>query len=123
MNQVQIIGNAAKTPEKQTFENGTQVAIVNVCTNKSYKKEDGTWHNEPTWHRVVLWGKLADTLINKGNKVLVIGELTYRHWEDNDKIKKTVAEITARTIEVIVRRENETAVPMPSAPYETHPVN
>ena len=50
--------------------------------------------NPHQWHRVVVWGKQASRLtVSKGEKVLVIGEIRYREYDDEVTKGKTRIEV------------------------------
>jgi single-strand DNA-binding protein len=115
MNQVTLIGNVGATPIVTYMENGNKVATFNIATSKAFKKADGTWQDTTQWHRVILWNKLAETQIEKGYKVMIVGEVTYRTYRNKENQDVNITEIVGRQVEVCVRRE-KTAIPLPVAP-------
>lgn len=51
------------------------------------KLESGERKERTEWHRIVLWGKQAESLqeyLTKGKQVLVDGALQTRKWQDKD---------------------------------------
>lgn len=99
VNQVILIGNVGKEPEIRVFENGIKVATFSVATSTGgYKKQDGTDVPEKTsWHNIVAWRGLADIsekFIHKGDKITVIGSISYREYE-KDGVKKFITDILA----------------------------
>jgi single-strand DNA-binding protein len=91
LNTITLIGNVGQAPE--TFGEGEKGgARFSVATSPSWKPE------ATEWHRVICWRKLAEIVgryVNKGDKVCVIGRMTYNEWEDRNGQKQTTAEILA----------------------------
>jgi len=88
VNKVILIGNLGKDPEVRTMQNGKKVANITLATSESWKDKDSGERKEKTeWHRVVIWGQLADIAdkyLKKGSKVYVQGSLQTRKWQNKD---------------------------------------
>lgn len=100
MNNVQIIGNLTKDPQKVDGIDKT-LCKLNVAVNEDYTKEDGT--RPVDYFTVVVWGKPAENCLKylkKGNKIGVVGKLKNRSWEA-DGGKKYVTEIMASSVEYL----------------------
>ncbi len=95
LNQVNIIGALGKDPELKNLDGGKVVCTFSVATSER--------HNEKTmteWHKVVVWGKLAELCaqyLSKGKKAFVQGRLQTRSWEKDGK-KQYVTEIVAAKV-------------------------
>lgn len=80
LNEIKLIGNLTRGPEFKQTPNGYSVTTLNVVTNHDQKKGE-EWVKTPTFHKVIVWGKLAE-LVNKfaqkGTKVMVEGRLEKR---------------------------------------------
>lgn len=89
-------------PEVKTTEKGTGYAVLSVATSASWEKpESNEWETRTEWHRVVVWGKQAGRLnVSKGDKVLVIGEIRYREYDDEVTKGKTKIEVRKRMAEI-----------------------
>jgi single-strand DNA-binding protein len=75
---VVIVGNLGTDPEKRFLPSGQAVTNFNVATNRRWTGSDGQSHEETTWFRVTVWGRLAETCeqyLGKGQKVLIEGRL------------------------------------------------
>lgn len=59
LNRAEIIGRLGQDPDVRYTQSGTAVANMSVATNHSVK-QDGEWVEAIEWHRIVVWGKLAE---------------------------------------------------------------
>jgi single-strand DNA-binding protein len=99
MNMCFLIGNSGADAELKYTQNGT--AIVNVSIATSEKRGDAY---ETHWHRIVLFGKTAESMaprIKKGSQLFIQGKIFTRSWQDKDGVKKTSVEITANWVRII----------------------
>ncbi|WP_432757473.1 single-stranded DNA-binding protein [Escherichia coli] len=89
-----------KDPEVRYIPNGGAVANLQVATSESWRdKQTGEIREQTEWHRVVLFGKLAEVAgeyLRKGAQVYIEGQLRTRSWEDNG-ITRYVTEILVKT--------------------------
>jgi single-strand DNA-binding protein len=99
-NHTTIVGNLVDDPELRfTNNNGTPVVNLRVAVTQRVQ-EGGAWRDgETTFFRVNAWRDqathLADSLLRKGDRVMVIGRLRQRSWETPDGERRSVAEIEA----------------------------
>ena len=97
VNKVILIGNLGRDPEIRTMQNGNKVANLNLATSESWRdKTSGERKEKTEWHRVVIFGKLADIAeqyLKKGAKVYVSGQLQTRKWQDKDGQDKYTTEV------------------------------
>lgn len=104
INKVILIGNLGQDPELRHTGSGTAVCNLSLATNESYKDRDGNRVDKTEWHRVVAWGRLAETCdqyLEKGRQVYVEGSLQTREWEDRDGNSRQTTEIKARTVQFL----------------------
>lgn len=104
VNKVILIGNLGGDPEVRALENGNKVANFSMATTESYKNKAGEKVESTEWHRVVIWGKLAEIVekyLKKGAKVYVEGKISYRSYEDKDGIKKYTTDILAQNMTML----------------------
>ncbi len=95
-NRVNLIGNLGQDPELKTTDNGKKVTRFTLATNDSYKNSEGQKIEETTWHNIVAWNGLAETItkfLKKGREVAVEGKIVYRTYEDKKGVTKNVTEI------------------------------
>lgn len=94
LNKAIIIGHLGKDPELRPVGEGN-VCNFSVATSEKYKDKETT-----EWHRVVVWGKLADVCgkhLAKGSQVCVEGKIQTRTWE-KDGVKQYSTEIVASDV-------------------------
>lgn len=88
VNKVILIGNLGRDPEVRTMQNGGKVANLSIATSDTWRdKATGERKEKTEWHRVVIFGNLAEIAekyLKKGSKVYVCGSLQTRKWQDKD---------------------------------------
>ncbi len=86
INKVILVGRLGKDPEVRYIPNGGAVANLQVATSETWRdKQTGEMREQTEWHRVVLFGKLAEVAgeyLRKGAQVYIEGQLRTRSWED-----------------------------------------
>lgn len=102
MNHVILIGNVCKDAEIRNLDNGVKVASFSLATSEGgYTKQDGTEVPEKTqWHNIVAWrglASLAEKVVKKGEKITVVGSISYREYE-KDGVKVRATDIIANDI-------------------------
>lgn len=103
INKVIIIGRLGQDPEMKAIGQGTTVTRLNVATSENWVDKNGQKQERTEWHRVTVWGKLAEICgkyLAKGRQVYVEGKLQTRSWEDNGQ-KKYATEIVAQTVQFL----------------------
>jgi len=112
VNRVHIIGNLGKDPDITYLQDGTAVAKFSVATSEEWKdKNSGEKKEKTEWHRIVIFGKLAEICgeyLNKGDQVYVEGRLQTRSWEQ-DGITRYSTEIKADQMRMLGGRSDDTA--------------
>ena len=86
VNKVILVGNLGQDPEVRYMPNGGAVANITLATSESWRDKQTGENKEVTeWHRVVLFGKLAEVAgeyLRKGSQVYIEGQLRTRKWQD-----------------------------------------
>lgn len=95
LNRATVLGHATHDPEVRATKNGKTVASLSIATNRRYKGSDGSYVSEPTYHRLVCWGSLAEAAkhITKGAPVFAEGRIQHSTWKDKDGADKSASEI------------------------------
>ena len=109
LNKVILIGNLGQDPEARFTPQGTAVCNLSVATNESWKDQSGEMQDRTEWHRVVMYGRMAETAteyMKKGQMVYVEGRLHTREWEDQNQIKRRTTEIRCDNFTMLGRRSD-----------------
>lgn len=100
INKVIILGNLGKDPEVRFMPNGGGVANLTIATSESWKdKQTGEQKEKTEWHRVVMFGKLAEIAgeyLKKGSKVYIEGALQTRKWQNQQGQDQYTTEIVVQ---------------------------
>lgn len=100
VNKVILIGNLGRDPETKSMQDGTKLANLSVATSERWKdKNSGEARERTEWHRVVVWGKLAEICeryLAKGSKVYLEGQLETRKWQAQDGQDRYSTEVVLR---------------------------
>jgi single-strand DNA-binding protein len=108
-----ITGNVTRDPELRYTPSGSAVCSFGVATNHSIKKGD-QWEDIPTFHNIVVWGKIAEYIANtvhKGMKVSITGRIDNRQYDAKDGTKKYISEIVADTVIPFTDRKSSGDMP------------
>lgn len=105
VNKVILIGNLGADPESRSTPGGTQVANLRIATTDSFKdKQSGEWQERTEWHRVALFGRLAEVAseyLRKGSKVYIEGSLRTRKWQDKDGNDRYSTEVIGNEMQML----------------------
>ena len=97
VNKVIIVGNLGKDAEVRYTPGGSAVATVSIATTEVWKdKSSGQRQEKTEWHRVVIFGKvaeIAEKYLRKGSKVYIEGKIQTRKWTDKAGADKYTTEI------------------------------
>ena len=96
VNKVILVGNLGRDAELRYTPGGAAVATINMATTEVWNDKAGQRQEKTEWHRVVLWGKPAESLteyLTKGKQIYVEGRLQTRQWDDKDGNKRYTTEI------------------------------
>lgn len=105
INKVILIGNLGADPEVRFTPGGQAVGSFTLATNEKWKnKTTGAPEERTEWHKVVVWGKLAELArdyLAKGRPVYIEGRLQTRKWEDKQGQVRYTTEIVAQTMQFL----------------------
>ena len=109
VNKVIILGRLGQDPELKYTPSGAAVCNFSLATSESWNdKATGQKQERTEWHRIVVWGKLAELCnqyLSKGRQAFVEGKIQTRSWEDKDGNKRYTTEIAANTVQFIGGRD------------------
>ena len=110
VNKVILIGNIGGEPKNMTTPNGSAVCNFSLATSETWKdKQTGAAQERTEWHRVVIFGKLAEiaaTYLKKGSKLYVEGKLRTRKWNDGG-IERWMTEVVADEFQMLDGKQQQ----------------
>lgn len=121
INKVILVGNLGAKPEIKYSSNGNAMSNLSVATSDTWTdKNSGEKQSRTEWHRVSIFGKLAEIAVqylDKGSKVYVEGKLQTRKWQDQNNQDRYTTEVVISgfggTLQMLDKKED-----MGSSPVE-----
>ena len=105
INKVILIGNLGADPETRAMPSGTSVANLRIATSESWRdKQSGEQQERTEWHRVALFGRLAEIAteyLRKGSQVYIEGSLRTRKWQDKQGVERYSTEIIGNELQML----------------------
>ena len=104
VNRVMLVGNLGRDPETRYTGGGQAVANFSVATSETYKDKNGERQKRTEWHKIVVWGKLAEIAqqyLKKGSLVFIEGRIQSCEWQDKEGQKRTSFEIVANNFRML----------------------
>ena len=128
VNKVILVGNLGKDAELRYTPQWSAISTFSIATTEVWNDKAGQRQELTEWHRVVLWGRSAESLqdyLKKGKQIYVEGRLQTRSWDDKDGNKRYTTEVKADRVVLLGgggrgsrdEREESFAAP-PSDPVE-----
>jgi len=114
VNKVILVGRLGADPEIRFTASGAGVANFNLATSENWTDKEGQKQERTEWHRVVVWGKMAEICaqyLSKGRQAYVEGRLQTRQWDDKDGNKRYTTEVIASTVQFLDKAGDKTAAP------------
>jgi single-strand DNA-binding protein len=105
VNKVILIGNLGADPETRAMPSGSTVANLRIATSESWRdKTSGEQQERTEWHRVALFGRLAEIAseyLRKGSQVYIEGSLRTRKWQDKQGQERYSTEIVGNELQML----------------------
>ena len=79
-----------------------------MATNETWKNQNGESQDKTEWHRIVMYGKMAETAaeyMKKGQMVYVEGRLETNEWEDQNQVKRKTTQVRCDNFTMLGRRQ------------------
>ena len=97
INKVILVGNLGRDPEIRYTADGRPIANFSIATSETWTdKTSGERREKTEWHRIVVFGKLAEICgqyLSKGRQVYIEGKLQTRKWQGQDGQDKYTTEV------------------------------
>jgi single-strand DNA-binding protein len=141
VNKAIIIGTLGRDPEIKYTASGSAVVNINVATNESWKdKNTGEMQERTEWHRIVMFGKLAEIAsqyLKKGSQAYFEGRIQTRKWQDQNGQDRYTTEIVANEMQMLggrpdasggtanfqPRQQAQKTASQPEKPFDTPPAD
>ncbi|MDB6089995.1 MAG: single-stranded DNA-binding protein [Gammaproteobacteria bacterium] len=105
VNKVILVGNLGADPETRAMPSGSSVANLRIATSESWRdKTSGEQQERTEWHRVALFGRLAEIAseyLRKGSQVYIEGSLRTRKWQDKQGVERFSTEIVGSELQML----------------------
>ncbi len=115
-NSVTLIGNLVDDPELRFTPSGVAMTKIRFAVNKRYQNRDGEWQEETSFFGGTCWRDMAENVaesLQKGLRVIVVGELQQRSWETQEGDKRSIVEVDIKEIGPSVRWATTTVTKTP----------
>lgn len=100
VNKVILVGNLGDDPDVKYLPSGGAVANITIATSESWRdKATGEQKEKTEWHKVALFGKLAEVAgeyLRKGSQVYIEGQLQTRKWQDQNGQDRYTTEVVVQ---------------------------
>lgn len=104
VNKVMVLGRLGQDPELKYTPSGQPVCNFSMATTESWNDKSGQKQERTEWHRIVVWGKVAELCnqyLAKGRQAFIEGRLQTRSWEDKSGQKRYTTEINANNVQFL----------------------
>jgi len=104
INKVILVGNAGKDPETRYMPSGGAVVNLTLATSENWTDKSGEKQERTEWHRLVIFGKLADIAaeyVRKGMQLYIEGSLRTRKWQDKEGRDNYTTEIIVNEFQML----------------------
>jgi len=105
INKVILIGNLGADPEVRFSPSGMAMTNLSLATSENWKdKNTGQPQERTEWHRIVLFGRLAEICgeyLKKGSKIYIEGSLRTRKWQDKTGQERYITEIVGSDMQMV----------------------
>ncbi len=122
VNKAILVGTLGRDPEVKYTAGGSAVVNVSVATNESWKDKNTGENVEKTeWHRIVIFGKLAEIAaqyLKKGSQVYFEGKIQTRKWQDQNGQDRYTTEIVANEMQMLGGRADASGGTADFAPQQ-----
>ena len=110
VNKAIVLGHLGRDPEMRYTQDGKAIANFSLATSESFKDKDGNKKENTEWHRVVLFGRIAEIAgeyLRKGGMAYVEGRLQTRKWTDKEGQERYTTEIIGDRLQLIGGKKEE----------------
>lgn len=113
VNKVILVATLGKDPDVRQTQNGNAICNLSAATSRKYKDAQGNAQEETEWHRINLFGKMAELAgqyLSKGSSVYIEGRLRTRKYTDKQGIERYQTEVVAESMQFLSGGKKESNV-------------
>ena len=105
VNKVILVGNLGADPEVRHTTSGGVITTLRIATSESWKdKQTGQQQERTEWHRVKLFGRLAEIAgdyLRKGRQVYIEGSLRTEKYTDGAGVERYTTDVIGNEMQMI----------------------
>jgi single-strand DNA-binding protein len=104
VNKVMLIGRLGQNPELRYTQSGQPVCNFSLATSENWKDKGGQKQEHTEWHKIVVWGKLAEVCtqyLQKGRQAFIEGRIQTRQWQDQEGATRYTTEVLAQQVQFL----------------------
>jgi single-strand DNA-binding protein len=104
VNKVILVGNLGRDPEIRYTQSGSALTNLNMATTRQWRDQNGEQQEHTDWHRVVMFGRLAEIAsqyLRKGSQIYVEGRLQTRKFQDQQGNDRYITEVVANEMQML----------------------
>ena len=113
VNKVILVGRLGQDPDVRYMPNETAVCNFSLATSSSYKDKTGERVDQTEWHRIVMFGKVAEIAkeyLKKGSQIFIEGRLQTRKWQTKEGQDRYTTEVVAATMQMLGSKDSASGV-------------
>src|SRR5260370_31256727 len=104
VNKVILLGRLGSDPETRYTSGGQGVCNFSLATDESFKDRNGEKQKRTEWHKIVIWGKLAEVAqqyVHKGDLLYLEGKIQTNTWDDREGNKRETKQIVVSNLRML----------------------
>lgn len=110
INKATLCGRITKDLEVKSLSNGNKVLSFGLATNRNWKDQQGTKHEDATFHNIIAFGKQAEVITQycaKGDELYIEGRIQNRTYDKQDGSKAYVSEVVLQNFQFGQKKEKK----------------
>jgi len=126
VNKVILVGRLGQDPDVRYMPNETAVCNFSLATSSSYKDKTGERVDQTEWHRIVMFGKVAEIAkeyLKKGSQIFIEGRLQTRKWQTKEGQDRYTTEVVAATMQMLGSKDSTSGGSESSDQQKNQPSN
>ncbi|MBT3918501.1 MAG: single-stranded DNA-binding protein [Nitrosomonadales bacterium] len=126
VNKVILVGRLGQDPDVRYMPNETAVCNFSLATSSSYKDKTGERVDQTEWHRIVMFGKVAEIAkeyLKKGSQIFIEGRLQTRKWQTKEGQDRYTTEVVAATMQMLGSKDSASGGSESSDQQKNQPSN